>query len=91
MCVNTQYHLIHMQNGCSPLYVASEMGHSQIVDVLLLNQADPNLTTKVCGPMWPFTYHRNDKLCLLNPRHMYHRVIVVSSVCLSVCVSLCYH
>ena len=36
-----------VQNGLSPLYAASAMGHSQIVDILLLKGAEPNLTTKV--------------------------------------------
>ena len=36
-----------VQDGFSPLYAASECGHSQIVDILLLKGADPNLNTKV--------------------------------------------
>ena len=36
-----------VQDGFSPLYVASEYGHKVIVDILLNNKADPNLTTTV--------------------------------------------
>lgn len=36
-----------MQNGLSPLYVASENGNNEVVDILLHNGADPNLATKV--------------------------------------------
>ena len=43
-----------VQDGCSPLYAASLEGHSQTVDILLLKGADPNLTNKVCGLVWPF-------------------------------------
>ena len=41
-----------VQDGLSPLYAASEMGHSQIVDILLLKGADPNLTCTVCVLVW---------------------------------------
>ena len=41
-----------VQDGFSPLYVASQEGHSQIVDILLLKGADPNLTLKVCVLVW---------------------------------------
>ena len=43
-----------VQDGLSPLYVASQEGHSKIVDILLLKGADPNLTCTVCvlvGPL----------------------------------------
>ena len=36
------------QNGASPLYVASQEGHTEVVDMLLSSGADPNLATKVC-------------------------------------------
>ena len=32
------------QNGCSPLYVASEMGHTDVVDILLRSGADVHQT-----------------------------------------------
>ena len=41
-----------VQDGLSPLYVASHEGHSQIVDILLLKGADPNLTCTVCVLVW---------------------------------------
>ena len=52
-----------VQNGLSPLYAASAMGHSQIVDILLLKGADPNLTTKVCVLVWPLYLLRTCVLC----------------------------
>lgn len=36
-----------IQNGFSPLYSASEKGHTEVVDILLKHGADPNLATKV--------------------------------------------
>ena len=36
-----------MQDGVHPLYVSSLLGHAEVVDTLLKNGADPNLTTKV--------------------------------------------
>ena len=35
------------QDGVSPLYTASQFGHSGIVDLLLRSGADPNAVTKV--------------------------------------------
>ena len=35
------------QNGVSPLYSASQEGHTDVVDFLLKSGADPNLTTVV--------------------------------------------
>ena len=35
------------QDGCSPLYVASQFGHTEVVDVLLNAGADINQSTKV--------------------------------------------
>ena len=36
-----------LQDGYTPLYVASQNGHTSIVDVLLRNGADPNLALTV--------------------------------------------
>ena len=38
-----------VQDGESSLYIASQKGHTEIVEVLLKKGADPNLTRKVCG------------------------------------------
>ena len=40
------------QNGVSPLFIASENGHTQIVELLLWEGAEPNLTDTVCGLVW---------------------------------------
>ena len=37
-----------MQGGFTSLYLASQEGHTEILDILLTKGADPNLTTKVC-------------------------------------------
>ena len=36
-----------MQDGLSPLYVASREGHSEVVDILLEGGANPNLACTV--------------------------------------------
>ena len=36
-----------LQDGFTPLYVASDKGHTSIVDALLRNGADPNLAVTV--------------------------------------------
>ena len=38
-----------VQDGKSSLYIASQEGHTEIVELLLKKGADPNLTRKVCG------------------------------------------
>ena len=39
---------LFLQDGLSPLYSASQEGHTEIVDMLLKKGADPNLATTVC-------------------------------------------
>jgi len=39
--------LFTVQNGTSPLYMASQKGHSEVVEVLLKSGADPNLAKTV--------------------------------------------
>ena len=36
------------QDGTTPLYIASQNGHSDVVNILLRNGADINLAKKVC-------------------------------------------
>ena len=38
-----------VQDGKSSLYIASQEGHTEIVELLLKKGADPNLTCKVYG------------------------------------------
>ena len=41
--------LFTVQDGTSPLYAASQEGHSEAVEMLLRSGADPNLAAKVWG------------------------------------------
>lgn len=53
MCTCILMHcLIIVQDGLSPLYVASREGHTEVVDILLKKGADPNLTCTVGGLLW---------------------------------------
>ena len=45
-CISLCHTFSYTQNG-TPLYVACQNGHTQTVDVLLKNGANPNLTTTV--------------------------------------------
>ena len=76
------------QDGISPLYIASQNGHTQTVELLLREGADPNLTDKVCGLVWSlYLLH----VLLINPRRACARVtVLVLSVCLCVCVCFPY-
>lgn len=44
---NDAISLFIVQNGITSLYLASQGGHSDVVDVLLKSGADPNVTTMV--------------------------------------------
>ena len=49
MCFNA-VHPITIQNGASPLYVASQEGHTDVVDILVKAGADVNqANTVVCA------------------------------------------
>ena len=50
-----QYHILStMQGGRSPLYMASQEGHIEVVDILLTCGADPNLAWTVWGLLCSF-------------------------------------
>ena len=38
---------LHMQDGKTPMYIASQHGHTDIVRLLLENKADPNISDEV--------------------------------------------
>ena len=46
-CISLCHTFSSTQNGGTPLYVACQNGHTQTVDVLLKNGANPNLTLTV--------------------------------------------
>ena len=50
-CSVYSYYMHHLfivvQDGTTPLYVASQNGHTNVVDVLLRHGADPNLAKHV--------------------------------------------
>ena len=43
-----------VQIGATPLYAASQEGHTEVVDTLLKSGADPNLATTVWGLVCSF-------------------------------------
>jgi len=43
-----------VQNGATPLYSASQEGHTEVVDTLLKSGADPNLACTVWGLVCSF-------------------------------------
>ena len=50
-----------LQDGFTPLYVASDNGHTSIVDVLLRHGADPNLALTVCVETVSLVLQVNEK------------------------------
>ena len=49
--ISLSYMIVHLstisQDGISPLFMASQMGHTKTVNILLKNGADPNLARTV--------------------------------------------
>ena len=54
MHVTAVYIIICLQDGASPLYIASQKGHCDVVDILLKNGAYTNQAMQV------WTIHMND-------------------------------
>ena len=64
------YFSLTVQDGFSPVYVASQKGHTDVVDVLVIAGADVNqATTKVCQWWW-----KN----VLLPLHNYYYLYLLS-------------
>ena len=59
------------QKGCSPLYAASQEGHTDIVNILLKSGADVHQTTEVC--------HYNNHYLPSDSTHSLH--VFVSVIC----------
>ena len=57
-----------MQHGLSPLYVASQFGHAEAVEILLKSGANPNLA----GRVWEVVYS-------FYPLHVYCVLVHCSS------------
>ena len=73
------YFSLTVQDGFSPVYVASQMGHTDVVDVLVKAGADVNQTlTKVCQWWW-----KNLLLPLYNYYYLY-LLSLLKVVCYSV-------
>ena len=56
---STSFSELYIQDGLSPLYVASHEGHTDVVDILLRKGADVNQTTtdEVCTTINLCVYH----------------------------------
>ena len=89
----TIFYFCQTQNGYSPVYVASQNGHTEVVDLLVQAGADINLastdevhvSTHTVSSSVAAVVETNVRL--INPRHACAvRVTVVWSVCVCVCV-----
>ena len=56
--VHSSLHVIipFTQTGGTPLYIASEKGHSDVVNILIKNRADINLARNVWRYNVPYTH-----------------------------------
>ena len=84
------------QNGASPVYVASQNGHTEVVDLLVQAGADINLATTDEVHVSIYTVYSSvatvveTNVRLINPRRACAaRVTVVGFVCVCVCVCVC--
>ena len=57
-----------VQDGASPLYVASQEGHTEAVEMLLRSGADPNLAATVWGMVCSF--HHLHVYCVVMSLHL---------------------
>ena len=53
LCFPVLMCLVLLQSGASPLYIACQRGHIDVVDTLLKGGADPNLACTVWGLVCP--------------------------------------
>ena len=51
------FSLTFLQDGGTPLYMASQNGHTSVVDILLRHGADPNIATTVSVEISSTSYH----------------------------------
>ena len=69
------YFFAYLQKGCSPLYVASQEGHTDVVDILLRKGADVNQTTtnEVCATINLCVYRVLcfTKICIIRNYYTY--------------------
>ena len=57
MDITTFAYFSLLQDGTTPLFMASQKGHVSVVDVLLRNGADPNLARTVSMEMFAIDIH----------------------------------
>ena len=57
--------LLFSQVGVTPLYIASEKGHTGIVELLLQHNADPNISDVVSHSMMRIHVHVSITQCIM--------------------------
>ena len=57
--------LLFSQNRCTPLYIASQEGHTGVVELLLQHNAEPNISDEVSHSMTRLHVHVSIAQCMM--------------------------
>lgn len=74
MCTSCE-ELFTFQNDISPLYVSSYEGHTEVIDILLENGANPNLATMVRELSFPSLQYNVKFISQEEHMHIYNMTV----------------
>ena len=71
--------LLFSQDGNTPLYIASQKGHTGVVELLLQHNADPNISDKVSQSLMRLHVHVSITQCITCPKIVMQTAVMQES------------